>query len=59
MKGMRQVELAKKAGVNPAQLNKALNGWEALPKKHEEGVCKALGISPEELHELFREEETL
>jgi DNA-binding XRE family transcriptional regulator len=26
MKGLRQVELAKKAGVNPAQRNKALNG---------------------------------
>jgi transcriptional regulator with XRE-family HTH domain len=51
-KGWKQVELAKKAKVNIAQLNKYLNGWEELPKKHQESLCDVLGISTEELNRI-------
>lgn len=51
-KGWKQVELAKKAKVNLAQLNKFINGWEELPAKHQTSICDVLGVSIDELNKI-------
>jgi transcriptional regulator with XRE-family HTH domain len=48
-KKLRQIEIASRAGIEPALFSKFCNGWMKLPKKHVAGLCKALNLPLEAL----------
>ncbi len=51
--GLRQVELAKMAGVSPGMLSRYECGW-LVPREDTAGrIARALGISPQEVLEFY------
>lgn len=46
---LKQLQVAKETGIDPALLSKVINGWVKLPGKHSAKLAKCLGISEEEL----------
>jgi transcriptional regulator with XRE-family HTH domain len=48
-KGVSQIELARRLGINPAVLSLQVNKHRLLPEKHLASFCNFLGITKEEL----------
>lgn len=48
-KGVTQLELAQRLGINPSLLNQQIGLHRLLPEKHLEAFCDFMGIKQEEL----------
>jgi transcriptional regulator with XRE-family HTH domain len=55
-KGIRQVDLVRQLGLDPGRISLQINGIRPLPEKHQERLCKILGISRKRLHALCFEQ---
>ena len=48
-KQIKQLQVAKETGIDPALLSKVVNGWVRLPEKYCIKLAENLGITPEEI----------